>query len=472
MSVEPEGPRTTVSKNMSKGSIFFDSASEKSDHDGASINDEGTGQWKVARRKRRGKHCKDCVTSEECEKGGSRTQLKDKIHEKEWTEKNTSKECEKGGSREQQKEETQEKERMEKNNICRGTGNRQCGKPVRNNKAGGIGCDICMGWFHPQCQDMTDEAYKLLKGSDLVWLCSFCREQLPSLRGIMKKKAELVRTREIEELDRKLEDLRKGQVELHNRLEETMLSCANRIENSVEHTARDTKASLINNTEEIVAKSSYQQMVEVTNKIEKVTEVQLTRFGQVERTVGNSVASLEKVVVESQKTALSLPRITEEVKSSADKVRKILEREADEARKKNILVHNIKESKSQDPRQQRDDDEQAVQTIASALLGVGNVLKIERIVRLGKRKEDTDARPRLLLVTLDGTDQVDLMYHKRFGLKEAGFANTYITKDLPPAEREEQRRLREELASRGKEHYCIFRGAVIPRADRRLSAKK
>ena len=93
-------------------------------------------------------------------------------------------------------------------------------------------------------------------------------------------------------------------------------------------------------------------------------------------------------------------------------------------------------------------------------------MKAERLIRLGKPREEPGTKPRLLLVTLQSTDQVEQVYQKRFGLKEAGLTNIYVTKDLPPVEREAQRKLRQELAAKGRDKYCIFRGSVILREDR------
>ena len=69
----------------------------------------------------------------------------------------------------QQKEKAQDRERCDRRVGYKGMGDKQCGKLVHNDEAGGIKCDICMGWFHPQCQDLTEGAYKLLKENDLAW---------------------------------------------------------------------------------------------------------------------------------------------------------------------------------------------------------------------------------------------------------------------------------------------------------------
>ena len=89
--------------------------------------------------------------------------------------------------------------------------------------------------------------------------------------------------------------------------------------------------------------------------------------------------------------------------------------------------------------------------------------------RLGKKQqasEDPQAaepKPRLILVKLKNKDHVEMLMKRRLNLKERGYPNVYITKDLPPEEREVQKKLRKELAEKGKETHRIFQGKVIRR---------
>ena len=182
-----------------------------------------------------------------------------------------------------------------------------------------------------------------------------------------------------------------------------------------------------------------------------------------EKIIGNSLASLEKVTVENHKAAQSLPKISADVKSTTDKVVKIIG-QADDQRKKNIVIHNLQESRLDDPEERKQEDKKSVSFMMSALFGEHHKIRADRVIRLGKR-DTSSSKPRLLLVTVEDRDQVDQIYTNRFGPKEAGLENIYITRDLPPAEREKQRKLRKELAEKGKGTHCIFRGSVIRKAD-------
>ena len=67
-----------------------------------------------------------------------------------------------------------------------------------------------------------------------------------------------------------------------------------------------------------------------------------------ERVVANSMRTVEKIVVKSQKAALSFAKMSEEVTNSAQKMVKMMEKEMAEARKRSILVRNVEESKVKD----------------------------------------------------------------------------------------------------------------------------
>jgi len=51
---------------------------------------------------------------------------------------------------------------------------RDCDKAVLD-KDKGIQCEVCELWFHPKCQDISEELYKYLEEKDsLHWFCSMC----------------------------------------------------------------------------------------------------------------------------------------------------------------------------------------------------------------------------------------------------------------------------------------------------------
>ena len=68
-----------------------------------------------------------------------------------------------------------------------------------------------------------------------------------------------------------------------------------------------------------------------------------------------------------------------------------------------------------------------------------------------------------MMIKLKRKEDADLMFSLRLRLKHVGFSNIYLTRDLPPEEREAQKELRAEWTRKGKDTHQIFRGKVVPR---------
>ena len=77
---------------------------------------------------------------------------------------------------------------------------------------------------------------------------------------------------------------------------------------------------------------------------------------------------------------------------------------------------------------------------------------------------EVEQKPRLMMINLKDGGQVNELIKRRTQLKEVGYQNVYLTRDLSPDERVAQRKLREELRQKGKETHIIFRGRVVPRS--------
>ena len=73
------------------------------------------------------------------------------------------------------------------------------------------------------------------------------------------------------------------------------------------------------------------------------------------------------------------------------------------------------------------------------------------------------SRPRLLLVKFEKKEDADMLFKNRFGLKDKGYPNTYINRDMSLEERLRQKKLGEELIQKGKDMHKISRGKVIPK---------
>ena len=112
--------------------------------------------------------------------------------------------------------------------------------------------------------------------------------------------------------------------------------------------------------------------------------------------------------------------------------------------------------------------------VVSALVGIQENVQVDKIYRLGKKTaqpeephERRELKARLMLIRVKEKEHVDILIKRRTQLRDKGFSNIYITRDLTPEERETQRRQRAELEAelqvKGKDTHHIFRGKVIPK---------
>ena len=296
--------------------------------------------------------------------------------------------------------------------ICKG-GPKQvvCEEPIEDDDSV-VFCLKCGVSFHASCQGVTKSALLALRRYDMLcFLCSLCKDNL-SQNGTNSLTA-------IEAKIAKLETL---------------------IQNNVQ---------------------SLDKFVAVHERQRKLFETAEEESPMQNRSYAEAVKGTCDEV---------LKKVTEKIKT--------LTKEDQEKREENLVLHNIPESKSAsaDVRQRYDED--SFSNIVHALLGEGNDIEVSKTYRLGKRQESKNrpgddigdrgiSKPRLLLVKLKRKEDAEHLLRLRWYLKDVGFPNIYMTRDLPPEEREVQRKLREELKMKGKDTHRIFRGQVVPKDQRR-----
>ena len=283
--------------------------------------------------------------------------------------------------------------------ICSG-GMKTCGVKIATGDDS-VMCDLCHKWFHPRCQGLSTESFSALSRhcEDFLWLCMSCK---PNLRTITQLGSDV---------EKQLELVQK------NILQALEKSRAN---------------------------------------------------STVERNIENKISSLEaKLCNEIRDKQTKLEASMNKHESCTKDIKRLFQNNHEkERRERNIILHNIVESKSDNPQERQDHDKEVFMKVTAALTGNSDV-DVEKIIRLGKKRGTTEdggvPRPRLMLIRLKEKDDVDALIKQRTKLRDRGFPNVYLTYDLTPEEREEQKKLRKELEEKGKETHMIFRGRIIKR---------
>jgi len=143
-----------------------------------------------------------------------------------------------------------------------------------------------------------------------------------------------------------------------------------------------------------------------------------------------------------------------------------------ERRKKNVIVHGVSESNADNPEQRVDED----LTLLAAMFHEvgGEEIKVENVVRLGKKNSDPAQHPRPMKVVLDTAEGKVQLLRKAKNLRlkqERGWERVFIHQDLTPRQREARKPLVAELKQRkanGESNLIIFNGKVVQKRASQL----
>ena len=201
------------------------------------------------------------------------------------------------------------------------------------------------------------------------------------------------------------------------------------------------------NLEIRIAEAEKKILDTLKDKTRDASQAPLTeKIGLLEKAVERLCEQQAKteVVMKEQKDAVQIvPQYTEELKHSAAEIKKIVEAQNKDERGSNIILHNIPESMSPDPDVRKQHDANSFKGVTTSLLGDVKV-EIVQVFRLGKKQVAEGAlpanqKPRLMMIKLKDRDLVNQLIKRRTQLKEVGYPNVYLTKDLSPEEREAQK---------------------------------
>lgn len=134
-------------------------------------------------------------------------------------------------------------------------------------------------------------------------------------------------------------------------------------------------------------------------------------------------------------------------------------------RKLNLIMHNVPESSSTEGQQRKQDDIVKVREIFANTLQVTS--KVTNAVRLGKKGEKT----RLLKITVDSEKDKASILRNAMKLRSCDspdhLKKIFITPDMTPKEREENKNLRAKLSELNKDgnNYRIKNGQIVRRSQ-------
>ena len=179
----------------------------------------------------------------------------------------------------------------------------------------------------------------------------------------------------------------------------------------------------------------------------------------------NKIVSLEKQVT-AMKEQLSGPSLDEKIeKAVARKVAEVVEERVDiEKREKNIIVYGLSETDRENPALH--DKTEIVSLIKIMDPSLGNI-EINDVSRIGKK---IDGKDRLVRFKVSDINVKKTILKNAYKVNKNGNKKIYFNPDLTPAQREKDKRLREELKQRradtGNRNLIIKNGEIVERRVR------
>ena len=295
-----------------------------------------------------------------------------------------------------------------------------CDAKVKRNDEG-LKCDSCERWFHIACEGVGKAAYKALKDhEELLWLCGGCKKENITYRNMRKEVEDLV--------DEKIK-----------KMEEKMYI--------------DIKEKI---SGEILAEMKAEWMVEVTrlktDLMQEVTSIK-HKLDQIGIDISTRPAAREeKVTVEEVKST-----VLQEMEEAEDRKRRAC----------NVVIYNIPESTSDETDDRISEDTNWCLEMCEKTLEVEvNREDIDNIIRLGKRTENGEDKPRPILLRLKNEKTKWEILGNAKKLRNANsqvIKKIGITKDMTKKEREENSKIRKELKEkqdRGEKGWMIKNGKL------------
>ena len=338
-----------------------------------------------------------------------------------------------------------------------GPNNKVCGTEVKENDTGVVQCGTCDRLFHTVCQGMTKMAHNALKRHKILsWLCSGCKLEMGQKEkvntgyqcSILEAKVDMLNALAKENL--KMLEQHNDQVTKHMRKD--TITLREYVETRMEKVEKvmGTHADLISNQERMLEHS-----------IKKIQEDKIT-YAEV---VKGSVDMIEKAVkkmdsIPGQGNGKSSPNTEKAIAGVLDDY---LEKEK---RKLNVVLHNVPEPAGETYAQRVEQDKATFKEIIRD--GMHLNVNATKAYRVGRPTHD---KPRLLIVGMENAEvKIDVLKLAP-QLRDTGdWMNIFITPDLTWKEREEGRRLREELRKRlseGEQNLIIRRGRIVRKAGDR-----
>ena len=305
-----------------------------------------------------------------------------------------------------------------------------CGKVVsRGQKA--LQCDVCHFWHHIGCEKVCQDVYQFLcehnEEAGLRWLCRKCQTTYQTVMNSICR---------LEKAHQHLED---------------KVACMGEKFDALMKGLDDSKIGQFDSKIDQIQ----QKIQESTEKFftEKVTHMD-EKFEKVLNDLGSCNNS-------------SLQHRFQDDLEEVEEVRR---------RKTNVIIHGLKEPADGDKDSEHEQDASSIEHLLHELKC--DEVSVNSTVRLGKKPAGEDTKPRPIKLVLASEEHKDKVLRGAKNLKYAR-VNTldkvFIHQDLTPRQREQRKKLVEELKvrrSQGEQNLIIVKDRILVKRYRGVATQE
>ena len=356
----------------------------------------------------------------------------------------------------------------------------KCGSKVEDDHMGVV-CDLCKGWFHGSCANMSGDEYKILMEIDqkVRWYCSGCEVKVDDLQEVNRKlKAEIggltqankeMKTM-IKEQNAKIEKLGKEMdMKIRKAVQDSIKEIQKKTDGGEETMKEEVKKmelKMESRIDEELGKARRDIIRQLRTEMEKERkefDSKITSSREEMKKLQEQDLEKEMKEIETEIVSRGIEEIRRQTEKEEKAMANVQERldEMDRGKRRlNMVIFGLPESGKEAPRERYQEDGEMCAAVFKEGLEIEEV-EVKDMIRLGKR-EGGKTRPLLVKLVKEEQRTEILKRTGKLSMKPQ-YKKVYIKRDMTQTERERERRLKLEIKERKEREegrFVIRRGKV------------
>jgi hypothetical protein len=327
-------------------------------------------------------------------------------------------------------------------------------------------CDRCCGqeaWKCADCLCLSVETYEMLtsgSNNELKWFCGPCESELALNKGNVLK--------DIKDIKDKMDEMMTGLQRLIEQTEVISKSLYGKADTMMMQDHQQHVTTKVDQLDLTVSRKLEELGVAIKVICDKTSNKQEDKDKDVKQMVVVEERVLKLVDAMEKKRAddhalLDCVQDAVNIKLQED------QEELDEIKRRrySIIVHGLQEPKSSESDKRKEEDEHRIEDLLHQINC--DTVSIKDAIRLGRKPETAEDKPRPLKVTIASEEQKEEVLRSAKNLKwkkSGGWNKVFIQQDLTPKQQVKRQKLVLEMKTRqanGEANLMIVSGKIVTR---------